>query len=72
MISEITSICEEVMEKSQKLKDEKPQTVAAAVIVFYLQMHNCVIEKKKYNEIFTKSEMTILKVKKEVEKAYNL
>jgi len=68
---DIENICEDVMSKSQDLKDEKPQTVAAAVIVFYLQLHNCVIEKKKYDEIFSKSEMTILKIKNKVASAYN-
>lgn len=71
VLLEIETICEDVMSKNQELNDEKPQTVAAAIIVFYLQLHNCAIEKKKYNEIFSKSEMTILKLKNKVSIAYN-
>lgn len=70
-LDEILSICDYVVENSQDLRDEKPQTVAAAIIVYYLQLHNCAIDKKKYSEIFSKSEMTILKIKNKVEKAYN-
>jgi hypothetical protein len=70
-LNEIEIICEDVVKNSQELRDEKPQTVAAAIIVFYLQLHNCVIDRKKYNEIFSKSEMTILKIKNKVAIAYN-
>ena len=70
-LNDIEQICSEVMEKSLELKDEKPQTVAAAVLVFYLQLHNCAIDAKKYNEIFNKSSMTIAKIKNKVATAYN-
>lgn len=70
-LKDIESICEEVMLKSSELQDEKPQTVAAAIIVFYLGLHGCAIDKKKYTEIFSKSDMTIQKVKNRVASAYN-
>jgi len=70
-LNDVEEICAEVMEKSQALRDEKPQTVAAAVLIHYLQMNNCAIEKKKYNEIFGKSDMTLAKAKKKVSDAYN-
>jgi len=72
VLEEIKNICDEVMDKSIELKHEKPQTVAAAVLVFYLQLHNCVLEKNKYPEIFNKSDMSILKVKNKVATAYNV
>jgi len=71
VLEEITSICSEVMSKNQELRDEKPQTVAAAVLVFYLSLHGCAIDAKKYNEIFSRSSMTIMKVKNRVALAYN-
>ena len=71
VLDEIKSICDEVMEKNQELKDEKPQTVAAAVLVFYLQLHSCAIDMNKYKEIFNKSSMTIGKIKNKVAIAYN-
>jgi transcription initiation factor TFIIIB Brf1 subunit/transcription initiation factor TFIIB len=72
VLDEVKKICDEVMNKSIELKDEKPQAVAAAVLVFYLQLHNCVLEKKKYVEIFNKSDMSIQKVKNKVATAYNV
>ena len=71
VLTDIENICYEVMEKSLDLKDEKPQTVAAAVLVFYLSLHNCAIDSKKYNEIFNRSSMTICKIKNKVSQAYN-
>ena len=71
VLEEVESICSEVMGKNKELKDEKPQTVAAAVLVFYLGLYGCGIDSKKYNEIFSKSSMTILKIKNKVALAYN-
>jgi len=68
---EIKEICEEVMEKDEELYDEKPQTVAAAVIVFYLSIHGLTIEKKRYKEIFGASDMTVNKLRNRVAYAYN-
>jgi transcription initiation factor TFIIIB Brf1 subunit/transcription initiation factor TFIIB len=68
---DIENICNEVMSKCDELKDEKPQTVAAATIVFYLELHNCAINKSRYNEIFSKSEVTICKLKKKIKEVYN-
>jgi len=68
---EINDICEEVMQKDEELYDEKPQTVAAAVIVFYLSIHGLSIEKKRYKEIFGSSDMTINKLRNRVAYAYN-
>lgn len=70
-LEEIESICEEVVSKNRELKDEKPQTVAAAVIVFYLSLHGCAIDKKRYSEIFARSEMTVTKLKNKVAATYN-
>lgn len=71
VLEEILDICEEVMENDEDLYDEKPQTVAAAIIVFYLEIHSEEINKKEYREIFGSSDMTINKIKDKVEQAYN-
>lgn len=70
-MDEIDEITKEVMEKDPDLEDEKPQTVAAAILVFYLQTKGYGIEKSRYKHIFGRSDMTINKIKKRVIKAYN-
>jgi hypothetical protein len=70
-LKEIENICDEVLGKSFELRDEKPQTVAAAVIVFYLGLHGCAIDKRKYTEIFSRSNMTIHKTAAKVDLIYN-
>lgn len=70
-MGEIMEMCDEIMEKDEELEDEKPQTVAAAIIVFYLAIHGYSIEKKRYKEIFGSSDMTVNKVKNKVRDAYN-
>lgn len=67
----IINICNEVMNKSSELKEEKPQTVAAAVLVFYLELNGCSLKKDKYTEIFNKSDMAIIKIKNKVSSIYN-
>ncbi len=67
----INDICYDVMEKSSELREEKPQTVAAAVLVFYLELNGCVLKKEKYTEIFNKSDMAIIKIKNKVAVVYN-
>ena len=58
-------------EKRSSLKEEKPQTVAAAIIVYYMGTHNIVLDKDYYKTIFKKSEMTINKIKNRIIKAHN-
>lgn len=70
-LKEIEKICDEVLEKSFELRDEKPQTVAGAVIVFYLSLHGCAIDKNKYTEIFSRSFMTLAKTATKVASIYN-
>lgn len=70
-VRDIETICEEVMSKSYDLHEEKPQTVAAAIIAFYIGLHGYSIDKNRYNDIFAKSEMTIGKLKNKVASAYN-
>lgn len=70
-LEDIMNINREVMEKDPSLSDEKPQTVAAAILVFYLHMHGYSIDKSKYKVIFERSDMTINKIKKKIIEAYN-
>ena len=70
-LEDIQLMAEEVIENDSELNDEKPQTVAAAVLVYYLQMRGYSIDKSKYKDIFGRSDMTINKLKKRVIKAYN-
>ena len=60
-----------VREKLTALTDEKPQTVAAAILVFFMKIHGYSVDKEKYKSIFRMSDMTINKIKKRVIKAYN-
>ena len=70
-LEDIYTMTDEIVEKDTDLKDEKPQTVAAAILVFYLQINGYSIDKNKYNSIFGRSDMTINKIKKRVSAAYN-
>jgi transcription initiation factor TFIIIB Brf1 subunit/transcription initiation factor TFIIB len=70
-LEHIKSITDEVLERDSELLEEKPQTVAAAILVFYLQINGCTLDKSKYRSIFGRSDMTINKIKKKVSKAYN-
>jgi len=70
-IDYIYSIADEIMEKDSTLSDEKPQTVAAAILVFYMKMNGYSVDKDNYKTIFRMSDMTINKIKKRVIKAYN-
>jgi len=70
-LEDIYKITEEVLAKDPDLDDDKSQTVAAAILVSYLQMNGYSIDKSKYRNIFGLSDMTINKIKKKVNKAYN-
>jgi len=71
VLHQIEKICNEIMENDEKLEDEKPQTVAAAIIVYYLQINGYAVDVNKYTEIFGRSQMTIQKIKNKVAEAYN-
>jgi len=70
-LDKINEICDEVVAKSVDLQEEKPQTVAAAVIVFYMERHGFLLDKKKYVEIFSRSDMSISKIKTKVAVIYD-
>jgi len=69
--NDIMAMTEEILTKDPNLADEKPQTVAAAILVSYLYLNGISIDKEKYNSIFGRSDMTINKIKKRIMKAYN-
>ncbi len=70
-IEEIYNLTDEIMKLKPDLYDEKPLTVAAAIMVFYLEFYcKCSIDKKEYKTIFGRSDMTINKIKKIINKAY--
>lgn len=70
-LEHIYAMTDEVMDKDPSLTDEKPQTVAAAILVYYMKENGYSIDKENYNTIFRRSDMTINKIKKKVIKAYN-
>ena len=70
-LDDIYFMAEEIMAADKELMDEKPQTVAAAILVFYLNLQGYAIEKDKFKIIFGRSDMTINKVKNKVADAYN-
>lgn len=71
-LDDIYDITDEIMEKDPSLKDDKPQTVAAAILVYYMKIHGYTIDKEKYKTIFKRSDMTINKIKKKVIAAHNI
>lgn len=71
-IEEIYGITDEVMNLKPSLDDENPLTVAAAIMVFYLEIFcNFTIDKKKYKSIFGRSDITVNKIKKIINNVYN-
>ena len=67
----IYKLTDEVLEKSYNLRDAKPHTVAAAIIVYYMKSNCMILDKKYYKSIFEQSDMTINNVLKEVAQADN-
>ncbi|AHH01988.1 transcription initiation factor TFIIB [Pithovirus sibericum] len=70
-LSDILAVLEEVIEKDKSLKDDFPQTVAAAVICYYLCINGIVFQRKEIAEVTRRSEMTIQKIYKKVSNAHN-
>lgn len=64
-------ICNEALAKDTTLKEEKPHTMAAAVILYYLNINNLTIEKSKFTDLFGFSEMTLVKIRNKIERAYS-
>lgn len=71
ILENITQIADEVVNADPLLLDEKPQIVAASIVLYYLETHGVKIDRKKYAKIFKSSDMTINKLKKQVDAAYN-
>lgn len=71
VVRKICEICDEVMRNNKSLEHEKPQSVAAAVLTFYLEMHSRLLQKNEYLEIFNKAELSIQKIKSKVSQAYS-
>lgn len=67
----IFEMMDDVLDKDEDLYEDKPQTVAAAILVYYLQINNYIVDKSKYKAIFGMSDMTVNKIKNKVAKAYN-
>jgi transcription initiation factor TFIIIB Brf1 subunit/transcription initiation factor TFIIB len=67
----IYDLMDEVLELDAELYEEKPPTVAAAILVFYLELENYVIDKSKYKSIFGVSDMTVNKIKNRIKRVYN-
>lgn len=70
-LEDIYAMTAEIMEKDPKLNDEKPQTVAAAILVHFMKINGYSIDKENYKTIFRRSDMTINKIKTKIIKAYN-
>jgi transcription initiation factor TFIIIB Brf1 subunit/transcription initiation factor TFIIB len=74
-VDKIIKMGEEVlkndMEDDGDLSDEKPQMVAIAIILYYLEIMGITINQDKYKELFKTTFSTIKKLKIKVEVAYN-
>lgn len=68
---QIIEMTQEILKKKPDLNDSKPQMVAAAIILYYLVTHGININKKKYASMFKISDMTINKIYRQIEEAYN-
>ena len=70
ILEDLSKICGEVMRVSPELKQEKPMSVAMAVLLYRFEIQNYTLDKNKFNEIFNKSEASITKIKNKVRSAY--
>ena len=69
--AEIIEMTEEILQKKPELFDQKPQMVAAASILFYLVIKGVKVDRKNYARLFRISNMTINKIYKQIDEAYN-
>lgn len=57
--------------KQNPLLGEKPQMVAAAIILYYIEMHGIMLDRKIYKPLFNTTYSTINKLRLQVDAAYN-
>lgn len=70
-LDDIIKMTEEIMRVEPTLLDQKPQTIAAAIVLYYLSINGININRKDFANLFKSSDMTINKIFKEVANAYN-
>ena len=70
-LCDIIKMGTEVTQTEPNLLDQKPQTMAAAIVLYYLTIHGIQLNRKDYANLFKSSDMTINKIFKEVASAYN-
>lgn len=69
---DIKEVLAYVMDKDPTLKDDFPQTVAAASICYVLEINGLKVSRGDIAKIIKRSDMTIQKIYKKIAKAHNL
>lgn len=74
-LDQIIEIANEIIsvdkDGQNSLLDEKPQMVAAAIVLYYIEINGIILDRKMYKELFNTTYSTITKLKSQVEEAYN-
>jgi len=70
-LEELEDILNYVVEKDPSLKDDFPQTVAAAVIYYYLEINGYKTSRAEIAKIIRRSDMSLDKKVKKVSKSHN-
>lgn len=70
-VEEIVELLQEVLDKDPSLKDDFPQTVAAACVSFFLEIKGIKFPRSEIAHIIERSDMTLQKICNKVTKAYN-
>lgn len=69
---EVIQFAKEILDKDPDLYESYPQVVAAGILQYYMTINGAInINKKKFADIFKKSEMTISKMYKKIAQIHN-
>lgn len=68
---DIMALGSEVLLKDPELYEHYPQVVAAGILLYYLTINGISVDKKKFAELFRRSEMTIVKMFKRISQVHN-
>jgi transcription initiation factor TFIIIB Brf1 subunit/transcription initiation factor TFIIB len=71
MLIHINNIADEVFKIDTSLQDEYPQSVAGAIILYYMTINGIAVDKKEFSKMIGKSMVSISKLVKRVMFAHN-
>ena len=69
-LSDVEELGREILEKCPSIKDELPQTVAASILIYYMEINGvtCTLD---FSKAVQRSEMTLIQMKKRIESIHN-